>query len=159
MAFGFTSFLLVCESEDWGGAEVQLVEGVAVGVVAGFADGTVVAEGEGAEDWIALLGYGDIGSDFTYVARACICLVNFCVLKACGSEKRVTFMSENSRIKSNGSCAGGKATDKDVCMADTRGDHLDQQLALAWLSQTDLFHLPASVIERIARDDRSALGA
>jgi hypothetical protein len=69
VAFGLArAFFLRGEVEDGSWAEVQLVEGVAVGVVAGFADGAFVAEGEGAEDGIAFFGYGDAGADFAYVS-------------------------------------------------------------------------------------------
>lgn len=59
------------EVEGWGGAEVELVEGVAVGLVACFADFAVLAEGEGAEDWVAGGGYCDAWTDLFHVPGAC----------------------------------------------------------------------------------------
>jgi hypothetical protein len=52
------------------GAEVQVVEAVAVRVVAGGADFARVAEGEGEQDWVAGFGDGYAGADFAHVAGA-----------------------------------------------------------------------------------------
>ena len=52
------------------GPEVQVVEAVAVRVVAAGADFAGVAEGEGEQDWVADFGDGYAGADFAHVARA-----------------------------------------------------------------------------------------